>query len=90
MEEPMFNEVKPWEWLNPIAMDQLQTAVKGKKKEVVLDGVKYMIEYGFRRDYPVSKERIDSIRLTRADGGFVPRGYISVKRIMDFQFEGKK
>lgn len=90
MEEPMFNENKPWEWLNPIAMDRLQTAVKGKKTEVVLDGIKYTITYGYRRDYPVSRERVDSIKLSRVDGGFVPRGYISVKRIMEFQFEGKK
>ena len=89
MEDVLTYDAKPWEWLNPIAMDRLQTAVKGKKKEVTLDGIKFNITYGYRRDYPVSRESVDSVHLTRADGGFVPRGYISVKRIMDFKFEEK-
>lgn len=75
------------EWLNPIAMSQLQRAVKDEAKEVVLNGVKYLITYGYRHTYPASKETIDSVRLNRADGTFVPMGYISMKRILKFDFE---
>jgi hypothetical protein len=76
------------DWLNPIAMDSLQRAVKGKKTTVILNGISYQIKYGYRRTYPVSKETIESIHLTRTDGELVPRGYVSVKEIMNFQFEG--
>jgi hypothetical protein len=78
------------DWLNPISMDRLQQAVKKKADTVVLaDGNQYIIKYGYRKTYPVSKETVDSIHLHREDGTIVPRGYIDIKRIMNFRFEDK-
>lgn len=77
------------DWLNPLAMRMLQNAVKGNKKEVILNGTKYRITYGYRRTYPASKETVDSVRLNRADGTFVPMGYIPIKKILNFKFEGE-
>jgi hypothetical protein len=79
-----------YDWLNPISMDRLQSAVKKKAETVILsDGHKYIIKYGYRKTYPVSKETVDSIHLHREDGTIVPRGYIDIKRIMNFRFEDK-
>lgn len=76
------------DWLNPISMDRLQQAVKKQADRVVLsDGNTYLITYGYRRTYPVSKETVDSIRLHREDGTYVPMGYITMKRIQSFKFE---
>jgi hypothetical protein len=76
-------------FLSPIAMSQLQRAYKGRKREVVLGGIKYRITYGFSRMTKITNERVDSIRINRDDGqGFVPMGYVPVKDILDFTFEG--
>lgn len=75
------------DWLNPISMSKLQRAVKEKKKDVVLDdGVRYNITYGIKRTSKVTQEELESIKLKRADGGFVPFAYISMKRIEEFDF----
>jgi len=74
-------------FIDPIGMSKLQRAYKGRQSRVVLGGIEYSIEYGFSRVMPVSGERIDSIRLKRTDGGFIPFGYVAVKRILQFKFE---
>lgn len=74
------------DWLNPINMSKLQKAVKRDETEVVLGGVRYSITYGFKRKYPVSHETVESVRLNRMDGQFVPCGYVSMKRILEFDF----
>lgn len=74
-------------WLNPIAMSQLQAAVKAKKKEAVLDGTRYSITYGIQFRSKVLDTVTESVKLKRTDGQFVPFGYVSMKRIMEFDFE---
>lgn len=70
------------EWPNDPDMSALKVAVVNKAKTVVLSGTMYTITYGYRRNYPASNETVDSVRLVRADGSFVPMGYIPIKRIM--------
>ena len=86
-EASVFDSRPDRDWLNPIAMSMLQGAVRKRADEVVLGGVRYSIEYGFKLTYPVSGEVSESVRLRRMDGGFVPFGYISLKRIKRFNFE---
>lgn len=75
------------DWLNPIAMSKLQHAVKNKKPTVVLsDGVQYDITYGIMWKSALIPD-YEVIRLKRSDGTFGSFGYISLKRIQDFDFE---
>jgi hypothetical protein len=75
------------DWLNPISMSKLQAAVKAKKNDVVLDdGLRYNITYGIKRTSAILGDELESIKLQRADGQFVPFAYISLKRIIDFDF----
>ncbi len=74
------------DWLNPISMSRLQRAYNDKEKDVVLEGVRYNITRGIKRTSKVTGEVFESIKLQRADGEFVPFAYISVKRIVDFDF----
>src|SRR5574342_688315 len=48
VEAALFDDSKKYrvEWLNPIAMSQLQAAVKTRKKYVFLNGDKFTITYG--------------------------------------------
>jgi hypothetical protein len=82
-----FDEHKDGDWLNPIAMSYLKDAVEKRASTVVLRGDRFNITYGFKRTYPASNETVESIRLTPADGGFVPMGYVSMKKILEFDFE---
>lgn len=77
-------------WLNPIAMSHLKVAVLAKKKEVTLNGINYSITYGFHRVGAASGEDLESIRLNRTDGQFVPMGYVSMKKIREFDFEASE
>lgn len=74
------------EWLNPIAMCELQRAVKAKKKEVILNGIKYRIGYGFSWTSVLDGTH-EMIQLKRVDGGYAPFGYVGVKRILEYDFE---
>lgn len=78
---------KSEDWLNPIAMSQLQAAVLAKKNAVHLGGIAYGITYGHIINLPVTKERRALIHLVRKDGELAPRGYISVEKIRKFDFE---
>ena len=75
------------DWLNPIAMSKLQVAVKARKDEVVLNGIKFSITYGQMFTFPASGETRESVKLQRTDGQFVPFGYVPIKRILEFDFE---
>lgn len=78
----LFEPSRAREWLQPSDLKELKKVIKDEGDTVILRGIKYTITYGFVRVYPVSKERVESVRLTRADGGFVPMGYIPLKKIM--------
>lgn len=73
------------EWLNPIAMSTLQSVVKKRGTRAVLNGIEYELSYE-RKIYPVTGER-EVIRLKRTDGELVPFGFISVDRVLKFEFE---
>ena len=88
MIESIFDRMPGKGFLDPISMSHLQRAYKGRKKTVKLNGIEYAITYGYTYTYPISGEKRDSIKLHRTDGALVPRGYISVKRILAFNFEG--
>jgi len=76
------------DWLNPISMSVLQSAVAEGRTKTVLNGVEYEISYNHYFTYPVSKERIECVKLRRTDGQFVPFGYIARYRIEKFRFDG--
>jgi hypothetical protein len=77
------------DWLNPIAMSALQRAVKGRSERVVLNGTMFAITYGIMWHSNLLPD-FECIRLDRVDGGLVPFGYISRKRIRNFTFEGNE
>ena len=74
-------------WLNPISMSQLKSAVMKKKNQVVLNGRLYDITYNQNWTSKITGEVREGIKLKRADGGFAPIGYVSIQRIMRFDFE---
>jgi hypothetical protein len=74
------------EWLNPIAMSQLQAAVKAKKKSVTLQSGTFIITYGHMFRSQVLDTVTECVHLS-PERGFSPCGYISLKKIKDFKFE---
>jgi hypothetical protein len=69
------------DWLNPISMSKLKRALKRKDKTVVLNGNEYSITHGYKfLDYAC-------IRLKRTDGIYAPFGYVSIDKILRFEFE---
>jgi hypothetical protein len=77
------------DWLNPITMSQLKTAVIAKKKTVVLNGLKFNITYGIIFHSKVADD-YEQILLKRADGGYAPMGYVKLDKILNFNFEDKE
>jgi hypothetical protein len=76
------------DWLNPIAMSQLRDVVEVRGRTAVLNGIRYDLTYGHYVNFPVSGERLECVRLKRADGGYVPFGYLQVRRVLSFEFDG--
>jgi hypothetical protein len=75
------------DWLNPISMSKLQRAVKNSADDVVLDdGIRYNITYGITRTSKVTGEVLESVKIERTDGQFVPFAFVSLKRIKEFDF----
>jgi hypothetical protein len=66
------------DWLNPIAMSQLCDAAASRSESVTLNGILYTIRYDDGKEH---------VHLKRADGGFVPMGFVEYHRIRGFQFE---
>jgi len=64
------------DWLNPIAMSVLSSAVIDRRDVVILNGISYNLRYDER-----------SVHLRRTDGGFVPMGSISYDNLRGFRFE---
>lgn len=77
------------EWLNPIAMSMLQTAVKAKKPTVVLNGVKFNITYGIIFHSKII-DAYEQILLKPADGAYAPMGYVKLDKVLNFNFEDKE
>ena len=77
---------KSQNWLNPISMSRLQKAVAEDATEIVLEGIRYSITYGHTINFPASGEVRECIKLQRTDGQFVPFGYVSLKKIKEFDF----
>ena len=78
--------VKERHWLNPIAMSSLKRAVQEKRKVVILNGDEFSIQC----DYVWRSKLVDPyecVVLRRTDGSGVPFGYVSMKRILAFEFE---
>jgi len=83
----MFDESsKERDWLNPMAMSELQRAVKDKRTTVVLNGIEFEIKYEIKWHSKVLNTR-DCIRLKRTDGFYAPFAYVSMARILNFEFE---
>jgi hypothetical protein len=68
-------------WLNDTAMSMLKEAVLAEKETVFLNGQEFTITYGFKNHFPSSGETTEHIRLNPVRG-FVPMGYINVKKIL--------
>lgn len=64
------------DWLNPIAMQELQTALKEKSATVTFDGIVFNIKY-----YD------DFVFLQPSEGRFTPCGSVSYETIRNFRFE---
>jgi len=75
------------DWLNPIAMSKLKSAVERKEKTVVLNGTVFNITYGEQFKSRLGMESTECVKLKRADGGFAPFGYVSLKRLEKFEFD---
>lgn len=73
------------DWLNPIAMATLKSAVEKRADHVTLNGIQYSLEY-IVHNYPLTGDR-EEVKLKRKDGYMAPFGYIGVKRILEFEFE---
>lgn len=73
------------DWLNPISMSKLQRAVKRGDETVELNGTIFSIEVVEWWSYYDGTRK--SVKLKRVDGQFAPFGYISLKRILSFDFE---
>lgn len=83
----MFDKRPDNDWLNPISMSMLKAAVEKKKPQVKLnDDVVYNITYGIMWKSKLIPD-YECIMLKRADGKFGSFGYISMKRILNFDFE---
>jgi hypothetical protein len=78
------------EWLDPIGMSQLKLAVEKKAKTVAVHGVEYAITYGIKINLPASGDVRECVMLKRTDGHYVPFAYVSLWRILNFQFEEGK
>jgi hypothetical protein len=74
------------DWLNPISMGTLKAAVEKKKPQVQLNGILYDITYGIMWKSKLIPD-YECIKLKQADGKFGSFGYISMKRILNFDFE---
>lgn len=74
------------EWLNPIAMSQLQKAVKSRKPTVVLNGITFNITYGIIFHSKIIDD-YEQIMLKRADGAYAPMGYLRLEKVLNFDFE---
>lgn len=85
--ESIFDKSPDKQWLNPIAMSNLKRAVQKKKDRVILHGIEYRITYGHILTYTALRETVESIHLARTDGQFAPRGYVELRRILNFEFE---
>jgi hypothetical protein len=77
------------DFLNPIAMSQLQTAVKAKKKTVILNGEKFDITYGIIYHSKVTED-YEQIKLKRSDGSYAPMAYVRLSKILAYDFEEDK
>ena len=76
------------EWLNPIVMSQLQRAVLHSQKKVLLDGKEFSIEYGHQ--FGKVTDSYECVLLQPTDGSYVPMGYVSLSKILAFEFEDKE
>ncbi len=83
----VFDDRPDRDWLNPNSMSALKRAVEKKAKTVTLNGNKFDIIYGIIWEYKLSDDR-ECIKLKRSDGSFAPFGYVSLKKILDFEYEG--
>lgn len=80
------------DWLNPISMSKLKTAVLAKKKEVELNGKIYTIEYGHIFRSKVMQEDHEAVCLRIKNPPYkpiAPFGYVGMRRILSFEFERK-
>jgi hypothetical protein len=67
-------------------MSALKRAVEKKAKTVILNGHKFDITYGIVWKYKLSDDT-ECIKLKRSDGSSAPFGYVSVKKILNFEYE---
>lgn len=74
------------DWLDPIGMSQLQRAVQNRSKIAFIHGREYVLEYGHRHESKIA-ESYDLVKVKRKDGVMAPFGYVSLKKILEFDFE---
>lgn len=86
-EASVFDNRPDRDWLNPNSMSALKRAVERKDKRVFLNGREYNITYGIEwESYKLTGDR-ECIKLKRVDGEMAPFGYVSLKRIREFEYE---
>lgn len=77
---------KAKEWLDPIGMSQLQDAVLKNQDYAIIHGIKYNMTFG----HMFFRGERECVMLKRADGDFVPFGYVSLDKILAFDFENSR
>lgn len=84
----VFEDREKMDWLNPIAMSMLKSAVEKNAKMVVLNGLEFTITYGIIFTMKATGEERECVMLKRTGPQpSAPFGYIALKTIRDFEFE---
>lgn len=78
------------DWLDPIGMSQLKRAVEKKRDKAIIHGIEYNLTYGDSIRSKVLGNDNPVVKVKRADGILVPFGYVSIDRILKFEFEEGK
>lgn len=74
------------QWLNPLAVLDLQEAVHHERSTVILNGRQFTIRYenASRDDHGILTGRV----FVRIVGNYAPCGWFSINELLNYQFEG--
>jgi hypothetical protein len=86
-EDKLSQETMKKDWLNPVAMSHLKAAAEKRADTVVLNGIRFNLEYGVYFKSKLGNDSGESVKVKRADGGFAPFGYVSLRRLAGFEFD---
>lgn len=85
-QKDVFDSRPERDWMNPIAMSTLKSAVEKRAKTVILNGTEFSLTYR-ALELPLTGKR-EVVRIKRTDGGFAPFGEVALETLEKFKFEG--